>query len=146
MATATGSRLNPLTIAVLATADDLNGTVDGTQNFDVTGSKGVIIIASDEGTAGTAGVDILEFSRDGGSTWKVATQANFGNRHLGLLTTAGSAVSGAALNAAGTEVNSVFFLPPVYGKCMIRIARGGAGASGTAWVTGAPKVSAVKIG
>ena len=53
----------------LATADDLNGTVDNTQAFDVSGYERVIIVQNNDGTAGTAGIDVVEYSKDGGVTW-----------------------------------------------------------------------------
>jgi hypothetical protein len=146
MATATGGRRNPLTYKVLATADDLDGTVDGTQYLDLTGAGGCVIIAQNNGTAGTAGIDVIEFSKDGGTSWAAATASNLKNRHLGLLNNAGAAVTGAALNAAGTEVDAVFFLGPTKGPFMIRVARGGSGAGGTAWTTGAPSVVGIRIG
>lgn len=146
MGVATGGRRNPFTFFTLASTNDLNGTVDGTQYLDLTGAGGCVIIAQNNGTDGTLGVDIIEFSKDGGSTWLAATQANLGNRHLGLLNSSLAAVSGAALNSAGAEVDAVFLLGPTKGEFKIRVARGGAGASGTAWTTGAPTVLAVRIG
>lgn len=141
-------RRNPITRMVLATADDLDGTVDGTQELDITGAGGVIIVAQNNGTAGTAGVDVIEFSKDGGSTWAAATAANLEQGHAGLLLEDGTpaAAADAALNAAGTEVDAVFSLGPVGGPCLIRVARGGSGAGGTAWTTGAPTVVAFRIG
>lgn len=137
-------------LTTLATADDINGTVDGSQNFDLKGASGAIFIQHNNGTAGTAGVDVVEFSRDGGINWAVATAANIGNGHAGLMAEDGSAAAaaGAAMNAAGVEpVNmAVFSLGPVDGPFLVRIARGGSGAGGTAWVTGAPSVSALRLG
>lgn len=146
MPLATGGRRNGLTFKTLASANDLNGTTDGTQYLDLTGAGGCIIIQQNNGTDGTAGVDVIEFSKDGGSTWLAATQSNFGNRHLGLLAQAGTAASGAALNAAGVEGDTIFYLGPTKGEVMIRCARGSTGAGGTAWVTGAPTVVAIRIG
>lgn len=144
---ATGGRRNPLQQLVLATENDVDGTVDGTQYLDLTGAGGCYIYTRNIGTNGTAGVDVIEFSEDGGVTWKAATKANMRERHLGLqLATNGTAVSGAALNEAGTEVNLAFFLGPTPGPTIIRCARGGSGAGGTAWQTGAPQVVAVRIG
>lgn len=137
-------------LTTLATADDVNGTVDGTQNFDITGAAGVLIIQRNDGTAGTAGVDVIEFSRDGGTNWLAATAANLGGGHDGLLLEDGTAAAAAsaALNSAGAEPTAcaVFSLAPVDGPCLIRVARGGSGAGGTAWVTGAPSVVALRIG
>lgn len=147
MATATGGRRNPLEQLVLATANDLDGTLDGTQYLDLTGAGGCIITQFQSGTEGTAGVDVVEFSRDGGKTWKAATAANLGNRHLGLqLMSDGSAVSNAALNAAGTEVDLHYFLGPTAGPFLIRIGRKTSDTSGTTWVSGAPKVVGIRIG
>lgn len=142
------TRRSPLgELTTLAAADDLNGA--GT-TMDVTGAAGVIIAQLNSGTAGTAGIDIIEFSRDGGTNWKVATAANIGQGHAGLLLEDGSAAaaSGAALNAAGAEPSgaAIFSLGPVDGPFMIRCGRGGSGEAGTAWVTGAPAVVAIRIG
>jgi hypothetical protein len=142
------TRRNPLgELTTLAAADDLNGAA---VTMDVTGAAGVIIIQSNAGTAGTLGVDIIEFSRDGGTQWKVATAANIGQGHSGLLLEDGTAAaaSGAALNAAGVEPTgaAIFSLGPVDGPFMIRCGRGGSGEAGTAWTTGAPAVVAIRIG
>jgi hypothetical protein len=136
-------------LTTLAAADDLNGYADATGNLDLTGSAGAIIVQRNDGTAGTAGIDIIEFSRDGGSTFVAATAANLGRGHAGLLLEDGSAAaaSGAALNAAGVEPSgaAVFSLGPVDGPCIIRCSRGAQG-TGTAWVTGGPSVVAIRIG
>lgn len=128
----------------LATADDLNGTVDNTQAFDVSGYERVIIVQNNDGTAGTAGIDVVEYSKDGGVTWAAAGDV------LALASddAEGTFLSGGALNAAGIEpsVYAVFKCGPFTGKTAIRIARGGTGAGGTAWVTGAPSVKAFGIG
>lgn len=136
----------------LATANALSGTSDGTQYLDLTGASGCIIVQSNDGTAGTAGIDIIEFSTDGGSNWAAATAANMGTTqpgHAGLELEDGSkaAQAGAALNAAGVEpVNSaIFSLSAVDGPFKIRCSRGAAG-TGTAWVTGAPAVFAFRLG
>lgn len=136
-------------LTTLASADDVNGTVDGTQELDLQGAAGCIIIQRNDGTAGTAGVDVIEFSVDG-TQWQTAVAANIDNNHAGLLLEDGSAAAaaGAALNAAGVEPAgaAVFSLGPVDGPFTIRCARGGAGAGGTAWVTGAPSVVALRLG
>lgn len=137
-------------LTTLASADDLNGTVDGSQELDLTGSEGAIIAQLNSGTAGTLGVDVIEFSRDGGDSWAAATAANIGQGHEGLMAEDGSAAAAAsaALNAAGAEPSgaSLFSLGPVDGPFVIRCARGGSGASGTAWTTGAPAVVALRLG
>lgn len=139
-------------ITTLATKDDLDGTVDNSQVLDITGSAfGAIIGVINIGTAGTAGIDVVEFSRDGGTTWKAATAANIGKGHKGLLKFSdNTAVASAALEAAGVEPTTaaltLFYLPPVDGQCKIRIGRLTTTTSGTTWVTGAPEVFAVRIG
>ena len=135
----------------LADADDVNGTVDNTQILDLKGARAAIIAVLNIGTAGTAGIDVIEFSRDGGTTWAAATTANIGQGHGGVRKFSdGSAVSGAALEAAGVEPTtaalSLFYMKGPFGPMHIRCARGGSGASGTAWVTGAPQVVAARIG
>ena len=45
MATATGGRRNPFTIATLAVADDLDGTDELSVDLDLTGAGGCVIIA-----------------------------------------------------------------------------------------------------
>jgi len=137
---------------VLATADDLDGTLDNTQVLDLKGAAGALVLAGPIGTAGTAGIDVIEFSRDGGTSWKAATAANIGNGHAGLMAEDGSAAAaaGAALNAAGVEaitgVAMLFSLGPVDGPFLIRCGRKTTDSSGTTWVTGAPNVAAIRIG
>lgn len=136
-------------LATLADADDLDGTVDGTQDLDLTGAAGCIIVAQNIGTDGTAGQDVIEISRDDGETFLAATADNIGQGHDGLMLEDGAAAAAvdAELNAtAGTEVNAVFSLGPLDGPAVIRCARGGTGAGGIAWVTGAPEVVAIRIG
>lgn len=130
-------------ISTLAAADDLNG--DATTELDVTGRQRVVIVQKNSGTAGTAGIDVIEFSRDDGSTWAALTSANCPEGFL--KDDDGDAVASAALNAAGTEPSgaAVFTCGPFDGAAMIRCSRGAAG-GGTAWVTGAPAVQAVAIG
>ena len=144
---------NPIgELTELATADDVNGTVDNSQVLDLAGAAGAIIIQLNDGTLGTAGIDVIEFSKDGGSTWADATAANIGNGHAGLLVEDGSAAAAAdaALNAAGIEPTAaaIFSLGPVDGPFLIRCARGGSGASANsvAWSTGAPSVQALRLG
>lgn len=137
-------------LTTLATADDLDGTTDNTQTLDVTGAAGAIILQIANGTAGTAGIDVIEFSRDGGDTWAAATAANLDGGHAGLQTEDGSAAatSNAALNAAGVEPTgaAVFSLGPVAGPCLLRCGRKTTDTNGTTWVTGAPTVAAIRIG
>ena len=134
----------------LATADDLDGTLDNSQVLDLAGAAGAIIIQVADGTAGTAGIDVIEFSRDGGSNWSAATAANIDGGHAGLLLEDGSAAAAAsaALNAAGVEPTgcAIFSLGPVDGPFLIRCARKTTDSSGTTWVTGAPSVQALRLG
>ena len=136
---------------VLATADDLDGTSDNTQMLDLTGAAGCIILAGPIGTAGTAGIDVIQFSRDGGVTWAAATAANIKQGHAGLLAEDGTAAAAAsaAMNAAGVEAITgaamLFSLGPVDGDFRIRCSRK-TGEGGTTWVTGAPNVAAIRIG
>lgn len=149
MVLATGGRRNPITRMVLATADDVNGTVDGTQYLDLTGAGGCLIVVRNDGTDGGAGQDVLEFSKDGGSSWLAATADNLNDRHLGLFLEDGTPaeVADAELNATpGTEVDAIYSLGPTKGPFLIRVARGGSGAGGIAWTTGAPSVTAFRIG
>lgn len=129
--------------AVLATADDLNGTSDNTQAFDISGALRVLIVQDNSGTAGTAGIDVVEISKDGGTTWAAATDV----LAIDSNDTTGTVLASGALNAAGVEPTrtALFKAGPYPGKTAIRISRGAAG-SGTAWVTGAPKVSMHVIG
>lgn len=128
--------------AVLATADDLNGTSDNTQAFDVTGAERIIVAQQPVGTAGTAGIDVIEISHDGGTTWAaadkvlaIASDDATGTELNGILNAAGVEPTGAALFKCG----------PYEGPVAIRCSRGAAG-SGTAWVTGAPRVDVFTIG
>lgn len=124
----------------LAAANDLNGA--GT-TLDVSGTSRVLIAQIANGTAGTAGIDVIEVSHDGGSTWAVddtllalASDDDSGTLVDGVLNAAGVAPTGAALFKGG----------PYRGPTLIRCGRGGSGEAGTAWVTGAPEVLAVTVG
>ena len=129
----------------LATADDLDGVADATQSYDVTGSSGVVIFQVADGTAGTAGIDILEVSHDGGKQWAADDTA----LAIDSNAVSGTILAAGALNAAGVEpatvLGGVFKAGPWDGPTAIRISRGAQG-TGTAWVTGAPSVKAVAIG
>lgn len=134
----------------LATADNLDGDIDNTATWlDLTGAAGAIIMQLNSGTAGTVGVDVIQFSRDEGENWAAATAALIGGGHAGLLLEDGTAAAAAlaALNAAGVEPSgaAVFSLGPIDGPVKIRCARITATA-GTTWVTGAPAVVALRIG
>lgn len=138
------------TPVTLATADDLDGVQDLTKSFDVTGALRCLIWQIDDGTAGTAGIDVVEISHDGGSSWTADTT---------VLPVAENDVSGTikaagALNAAGTEPATIevglFKAGPWEGPTAVRIGRDtsnrGANGTGTDWVTGAPTVLMIPIG
>lgn len=132
-------------LATLATADDVNGTVDNTQAFDVSGALRVIVIQRNDGTAGTAGIDVIEISHDAGKSWADADKV------LAIASDDGSGTElNGILNAAGVEPtnSAVFKCGPYEGPTAIRIGRGGTGASANsaAWVTGAPSVVCFTIG
>ena len=137
-------------LTTLATADDVDGTTDNSQVLDLAGAAGAIIVQLNSGTAGTAGIDVIEFSRDGGSNWSAATAANLDGGHAGLLLEDGSAAAaaGAALNAAGVEPSgaAIFSLGPIDGPCLIRCGRKTTSTGGRTWVTGAPAVVALRLG
>lgn len=149
---------NPIgELKTLAAADDVDGNATESDNWlDLTGAAGCIIVQRNDGTAGTAGIDVIEFSRDAVAgtdstgTWKAATAANIGKGHAGLLLEDGSAAAAAsaALNAAGAEPSgaAIFSLGPVDGPFLIRVGRKTTDTSGTTWVTGAPSVVALRLG
>lgn len=129
----------------LATADDLNGTSDGTQYLDVSGKMRVLYIQHNNGTAGTLGIDTLQISKDGGVTF--GTDPTL----LALASddVSGTVVANGALNAAGVEpVNmAVFKGGPYLGQVKVRIARDATvDANSVAWTTGAPSVIAITVG
>jgi len=123
--------------ATLASADDVDGTVDGTQYLDVPAGARVFIIQHNNGTLGTAGIDVVEISIGGGAFIADPTLLAVASADQG-----GTLIT--ALNAAGVEpINMAAFKSgPFARKVRMRLARGGAGAGGTAWVTGAPSVTA----
>jgi hypothetical protein len=129
---------------VLATADDLDGTVDNTQTLDVTGALGAIVFQRHDGTAGTAGIDVIEESHDGGLTWAATATAILlaGNPHTGTI------LAGGAINAAGVDTvgGYVVKVGPFRGPTLLRIGRKTTTTGGTTWVTGAPSVDAARIG
>lgn len=134
-------------IAVLATPDDLNGTSDNTQAFDVTGAQRLIILQVNNGTAGTLGIDVIEYSYDGGANWVAADdivpddQDDFTGTH----TTTG------ILNAAGvepaTDLYALFRAGPKPGPWAVRCTRNASvNAASVAWTSGAPGVYLIAIG
>lgn len=151
------SLICPIGIPVtLATADDLDGVQDLTQSYDVTGAQRILIWQINNGTAGTAGIDCVEISHDGGSQWYADGTGNVPN--TGLLASAdddaGTVLTAGALNAAGVEPATVevgmFKFGPYEGPTLIRVSRDtsnrGSGGVGTDWVTGAPTVLMIPIG
>lgn len=128
----------------LATADDLDGTEDNTQAAVVTGASRVLIFQVNDGTAGTAGIDVIEVSHDGGTNWAdddtlLAIDAN---------DVTGTVVADAALNAAGVEptLYAAFKSGPHNGPTAIRCGRKTTTTAGTTWITGSPTVKCVAIG
>jgi hypothetical protein len=127
----------------LATADDLNGTSDNTQAYDISGAGRLLLIQDNAGAAGTAGIDVLEISYDGGENWEAVDDL----LPIDADDKSGTVQASGALNAAGVEPTryAVFKAGPYSGKVAIRISRGAAG-TGTAWVTGAPAVYGFLVG
>lgn len=132
-------------MATLATPDDLNGTSDGTQAYDVTGAERVIIIQVNNGTAGTAGIDGIEISHDE-ENWALDTSLviDANNDFTGD-------VDDGLLNAAGvepaTDLFNVWRGGPYDGPTWIRCTRNASiNASTVAWQTGAPGVYLIAVG
>lgn len=131
--------------ATLATADDLNGTSDNTQAFVVTGGDRLIISQVNSGTAGTAGIDVVEYSVDGGKTWAAAGDL----LSLASDDATGTVVAGGILNAAGVEPtgSAIFKAGPFEGPTAVRVTRNASvNATSAAWVTGAPAVICALVG
>lgn len=121
----------------LAAADDLDRG-DYAKGYDITGALRAIITVTNDGTDGTAGIDRVEYSFDGGSEWYAATD-------LRAIDTAddATAISGGVLNAAGVEPAAglaVFKVGPFYGPTLLRVA------TTVDWVTGAPSITCNTIG
>ena len=129
---------------VLAAADDLDGTDAASLTLDVSGTDRVLIVQDPIGTAGTAGIDVIEISKDDGESWS----ADDTLLALASDDVTGTAVASAALNAAGVEAAgaTIFKSGPHKGKTMIRCARTTTTTGGTTWVTGSPQVIAIVIG
>lgn len=134
------------TQVTLATADDLDGTSDGSQWYDITGAKKVFIIQDNSGTNGTAGIDVIEVSYDSGVTWSAPAD---------ILPVAQNDVTGTVLasngvlNSAGTEPTrfAIWTCGPYDGPTAIRCTRNAStNSSSAAWVTGAPAVYAIAVG
>lgn len=132
---------------VLATADDLDGTADNTQAADITGAQRILIYVDNTGTLGTAGIDYIQISHDGGVNWTQPSD---------ILAITADDVTGTvlatdgALMAAGVEPltasTQVFKAGPYDGPTAIRVQRKTSPGPGTTWVTGSPNVSVVAIG
>ena len=131
--------------ATLATADDLNGTSDNTQAFNVAGGDRLIVAQINNGAAGTAGIDVLEYSHDGGKTWTGADDLLAIASHDAT----GTLVDNGILNAAGTEPTgaALWKVGPFEGPTAVRVTRNASvNAASAAWVTGAPTVLCVLVG
>lgn len=131
-------------IVTLATADDVDGTTDNTQAYDVSGCSRVLIIQANDGTNGTAGIDVVEVSHDGGTTWAADDTV----LPLSANDTTGTIQASGALNSAGSEptLYAAFTAGPWDGPTAIRIGRKTTTTTGTTWVTGAPSVKMIVFG
>ena len=155
----TGSMRVPVsTIVTLATQGDVDGTVDNTQAYDITGADRVILIQSndDAGGSGGAGIDVVEISHDGGATWTADDLTVYACSEND---TTGTLAVGGVLNAAGVEptYHTVFKCGPYEGQTAIRIGRltstitsmatyDKSLTAGTTWTTHAPSVYMFTIG
>lgn len=142
-----GSNRSPInsTLLVLASADDLNGTSDNTQAYDITGADRVIIAQHNNGTAGTLGIDVVEYSKDGGKSWASAEDV----LALASNDAEGTFLVSGVLNAAGVEPSGIAYFKagPFSGPTAIRVTRNVSyNAASAAWATGAPSVHAIVIG
>lgn len=121
----------------LAEADDLDRSVYAA-GYDITGALRLIITQVDDGTSGTAGIDSVQYSFDGGYEWEDAED-------LRTIDAAddSTAIAGGVLNAAGVEPAAglaVFKAGPFFGPTLVRVN------ADTDWSTGAPSVKANVIG
>jgi hypothetical protein len=155
MATPTRRGLvSPISAAVqLVAKDDLDGTAGTRRSIDATGASRVLIIQEPalEASDGTAGIDVIAISKDGGYTLVAESTT-------ALLVTAdditGTILAAGVMNAAGVEPltarSAVIKCGPYEGPTLVRICRKAAGAfgivGGVAWVTHAPAVNAILIG
>lgn len=127
----------------LAAANDLDGVQDNTKSFDVTGASRVIIETRNDGTAGTAGVDVVAISKDAGTTWSPVTDL----LAIDANDSTGTVEAGGVLNVAGTAAYALFKCGPYEGPTALRIFRKtGDIAGAVTWVTGAPSVRGFVIG
>lgn len=127
----------------LAAADDLNGVSDGSKDFDVSGAARVLIAQIANGTAGTAGIDVVQVSHDG-----IEWEADDTLLALASDDDSGTVVADGALNAAGTEPSgaAIFKSGPHRGPTLMRVVRDGTTGTSEAWVTGAPQVIGIRVG
>jgi hypothetical protein len=139
----------PISVGVvLADADDVDGLALATHtySYDITGASRAFIVTL-TGTTGTAGVDVVCYSKDGGLTWSNATD---------LLLASANDVTGTvqvngALEVAGvdpvTVPTAVFKCGPFEGPTAIRVVRKTGDATGAiTWVSGAPAVYLYTVG
>jgi hypothetical protein len=143
------SHILPISIGAAAQdPGDLDGVQDQTNSFDVTGALRVIIVQGTvaDDTAGTAGIDVVQVSHDGGINWAADTTV----LPLAENDNTGTVQASGALNAAGVEPASsaagIFKCGPYEGPTAIRVVRDTDGFGGTDWVTGAPGVTVIAIG
>lgn len=131
------------TPVTLASANDLDGTTDGTQVFEVSGGMRGIVLQVNDGTAGTAGIDVIEYSHDN-VEWAAAADV----LPVGQNDTTGTIQAAGALNAAGVEptLYAAFKVGPWEGPTYIRCGRKTTTTTGTTWVTGAPSVLFIPVG
>jgi hypothetical protein len=135
----------PATVT-LATADDLDGTVDGSQYLTVPRGARVIILQVSNGTLGTAGIDVIEVSQGGGAFYADPTLILASGADQG-----GALIANGALNAAGVEPvtpnngAAVWKSGPFAQTTVMRCGRKTTTTGGTTWVTGAPSVYAILI-
>ncbi len=138
----------------LAAAGDLDGVQDATKTYDISGALRVMIFQFDDGSSGTAGVDIVEISHDGGSQWNPddgTAKVGPGILLLSADDDAGTISVGGLLNAAGVEPATVraglYKAGPYEGPTLIRISRDTSNDGDSIdWITGAPSVDLVPIG
>lgn len=120
----------------LAADDDLDRDSTNSPTYDITGAQRLIItrVPSSGGDA-AAGVDVLQYSFDGGYEWQVATD-------LRLLDSAddSTALAGGAFGSAGVETAAVYKAGPFQGPTQIRVR------TTTDWTTGAPSLKASVVG
>lgn len=130
----------------LAAADDVNGDPTNTATWlDLTGAVRALVVQLNSGTAGTAGIDKIQISRDGGKEW-VEDETLLA---LASDDATGTILANGLLNAAGVEPAgaAIFKGGPYEGPVLMRVVRDATvDAESAAWVTGAPAVMGIRIG